>query len=376
MSEAVEGAAVPGLLYSEVEDDLRASVRALLADRSPAAAVLARVEGDPVADLDLWRELAAMGATALPVPEELGGAGASLREASVVAEELGRAVACVPFLGSAVLGAGALLRTGGEAAAGVLADIASGASAAVLAVPLATPPGADLPAGVRADGGTLTGAVRGVADAATADRLVVPAHGPDGPGLYLVAAADAGVAPVVSLDLTRPLADVRLDGAPAQVLATGPAAREAFGAALSTGAALLAAEQLGVAEWALATTVDYLKTRTQFGRPVGSFQAVKHRLADLWVGVSQARAVVRAAAGAAADGHPDAELNAALAQAFVSEVAVRAAEEAVQLHGGIGFTWEHPAHLYLKRAKADAIALGTADRHRAALARLAGLPAA
>ncbi|MFW5419873.1 acyl-CoA/acyl-ACP dehydrogenase [Nocardiopsis sp. CNT-189] len=360
------------LLYTEIEEELRASVRALLADRCPPESVLARVETDEVADLELAKELAGLGATGLPVPEALGGAGASWREASVVAEELGRAAAPVPFLGGAVLSAAALLEAGGPGRE-VLSGIADGTAVAALAVPLGTPPGAGHPSAVRAEGGLLTGSVPGVADALAADVLVVPTAGPDGPALYRVEAADAARAAVVSLDLTRPLADLVLDGAPGTLLASGADAERALRTALSTGAALLAAEQLGVAEWALSTTVDYLKTRTQFGRPVGSFQALKHRLADLWVSISQARAVVRAAASTAGTGGAEAELNASLAQAFVSGVAVKAAEEAVQLHGGIGFTWEHPAHLYLKRAKSDAIALGTADRHRLALASLVDL---
>src|SRR5262249_14214601 len=191
-------------------------------------------------------------------------------------------------------------------------------------------------------------------------------------GLFAVAASDATRTPVTSLDLTRRLCDVRFDATPARHLG---GADRAWPAALTTGAALLASEQLGVAEWCLSTTVDYLKTRHQFGRPLGSFQGLKHRLAELWVGVTQARALARYAAGCLADDDPDAPVAASLAQAHCSQVAVRAAEECVQMHGGIGFTWEHPAHLYLKRAKADAIALGTAARHRAALARLVDLPA-
>lgn len=364
------------LLYGDVEEDLRASVRSLLTDRCPWSAVLERVETSAPADLALWKELAAMGVAGLHVPERLGGAGATLRETAVVAEELGRAVAPVPFLASAVLATSALLAAGGDTAEEALVPLAAGETTGALAVPLATAPDTPFPRAVRFDSGTVTGEVRGVADAATAQVLVVPATGADGPGLYLVQAASTVRTPVTSLDLTRPLASVRFDCAAARPVAVGRAAEDALRTALVSGAAVLASEQLGVAEWALGTTVDYLKTRYQFGRAVGSFQAVKHRLADLWVSVSQARAVARNAASAAVHGGPEAELDAALAQAFVSPTAVHAAEEAVQLHGGIGFTWEHPAHLYLKRAKADAIALGTADRHRMAIARLADLPPA
>ena len=153
---------------------------------------------------------------------------------------------------------------------------------------------------------------------------------------------------------------------------------DAVRAALLAGAALLASEQLGLAERCLDDTIAYVKTRYQFGRQVGSYQGLKHRLADLWTSITQARAVARHAAAclAAGDTGDEMEIAVAVAQAHCSAVAVKAAEECVQMHGGIGFTWEHPAHLFLKRAKADAIALGTADRHRAALAELVDLPPA
>jgi alkylation response protein AidB-like acyl-CoA dehydrogenase len=190
-------------------------------------------------------------------------------------------------------------------------------------------------------------------------------------------AGDAGVSrtPVVSLDATRQLADLTLDDVAARRIAAGAAAEQAVAAALSAGAAILAAEQLGVAERCLEMTVAYLKERRQFARPVGSFQALKHRLADLWVAVTQARAAARYAAACQATGDPDTAMAVALAKAACSDVAVKAGQETVQLHGGIGFTWEHPAHLYLKRAKSASIGFGTADRHRATLAGLANLPA-
>ncbi len=197
-------------------------------------------------------------------------------------------------------------------------------------------------------------------------------------GLYVVSAGAEGVrrTPVVSLDMTRQLCDIELQNAPARVIASGGEADRALQAALSAGAAALASEQLGVAERCLDMTVAYVKERRQFARPVGSFQGLKHRLADLWVGITQARAAARYAAGCLADGDPDAPLAVALAKSYCGDLAVRAAEECVQMHGGIGFTWEHPVHLYLKRAKAASIAFGTSDAHRASLARLADLPGA
>lgn len=383
---AAVAAAVPDLLYSEVEDDLRAAVRAVLADRCGPAAVLGRIESAEPYDPALWKVLGTdLGLAGLLVPEELGGQGGSAREAAVVLEELGGAVAPTPFLGSAVLAASALLGcdAAGEAAAGaLLGRLAAGEVTAALAVPLSAAPGDAFPAGVRADAaGRLTGAVTSVADTLTAGVLVVPATGPDGPALYDVAAGAVRSAAPVSLDLTRPLADLAFDGAPGRLLASGGAARAALERALLTGAGLLASEQLGLAQWCLDETVGYLGQRHQFGRVVGSFQALKHRLADVWLEVVSARAAARNAAGALAAwaaGEGDAReaaLAVAVAQAYVSPAAVRAAEEAVQLHGGIGMTWEHPAHLYLKRAKAGEIALGTPGRHRRALADLAGLPA-
>lgn len=370
---------VARLLYSADEEDLRSGVRGLLAERSPHAAVLARIETEEPYDTELWHTLATqIGAGGLAVPEAHGGAGASWREAAVVAEELGRAVAPTPFLGSGVLATAALLAVddAGSAGAELLAGLAAGARTATLAIPLSTPPGEPFPAAVRADAEhALAGAVTSVADGLIADVLLVPGAGPLGSGLYAVEADSVTRRPVVSLDLTRPLADVRLDAVRGRPLATGDAAERAVGAAVTAGAALLASEQLGLAERCLELTVGYLKDRYQFGRPVGSFQAPKHRLADLWAAVEQAKAAARYAAACCADGDPDTPVAVAVAQSYCSETAVRAAEECVQLHGGLGFTWEHPAHLYLKRATADSLAFGAPHLHRAALAAHLDLPA-
>ncbi|MBB4684462.1 acyl-CoA dehydrogenase family protein [Amycolatopsis jiangsuensis] len=360
----------PNLVYSDVEEDLRASVRSLLADRAGPAEVLGRTETADPYDRNLWHTLAAdLGAAGLMVPEAHGGHGASARETAVVLEELGRSVAPVPFLGSAVLATSALLGTGDE----LLPRLASGELTGALAVPLSTAPGSPFPATVRADG-TLTGEVRTVADASVAEVFVVPATSADGPGLYAVDAAETTVAEVVSLDLTRRIADVTFSGATARPIVRGAAAESAVDSALTTAAGLLASEQTGLTEWALTETVTYLKGRYQFGRPVGGFQSLKHRLATLYTELVGARAAARYAADALAGGY-DVPIAVAVAQARVSPIAVHATEEAIQLHGGIGMTWEHPAHLYLKRAKSDELAFGTPGRHRARLADLVELPA-
>ena len=391
---------LPDLLYSDTERGLSDALASLLADRGGVDSALKRIESAQTYDDKLWEAVAAdVGCAGLLIPERDGGAGASYREAAAAAEVLGAHVAPVPFLGSAVVATAALLSvaagapattgtpfTPARAAADLLAKMADGGVTAALAVPFATGPGSAFPASVRvaalrsgdaASGvSRLRGMVAGVADALPAGVLLVPADGVPH-GLYLVdmAAEGVGKAPVTSLDMTRQLCDLSLDDAPATLIASGAAAERAVDAALAAGAAVLAAEQLGLAQRCLDMTIAYVKERKQFARLVGSFQALKHRLADLWVSITQARAASRYAAACLASGDPDAKVAVALAKAYCSDVAVNAAQECVQLHGGIGFTWEHPAHLYLKRAKADSIGFGTADAHRATLASLVNLPA-
>jgi alkylation response protein AidB-like acyl-CoA dehydrogenase len=355
------------LLYSEVEDELRSAVRALLTARAAWPAVLARTESERTWDGELWRALAGeVGAGGLLIGEELGGAGASLREAAVVAEETGRACAPVPFLGGTVAVA-LLAGCDSPAARDLLGGLAGASVSAAVAVPFTTPPSVPYEAGVTVAGDRLSGRVSSVADALGAEVLLVPAA--DG-GVHAVAAGDAVRRPVTSLDMTRQLCDIELASVPARRVGEVAALRPA----LEQGAALLASEQLGLAERCLEMTVEYVTSRHQFGRPVGSYQGLKHRLAEVWVGITQARAVARYAASCAASGDSDTPVAVAVAQAHCGPVAVRAAEECVQMHGGIGFTWEHPAHLYLKRAKSSALAFGSAAAHRAALATLVELP--
>lgn len=366
------------LLYSDTEEALRDSVRQLFADRCPPESVARAYDSEPQDFSSVWRTLAVeLGVAGLLIPESLGGAGASAREAAVVMEEVGRAVAPVPFLSSAVLATVALSRAGDTETVSALAQ---GEVTAALAVPLSTAPGDPL-AGVAAGADGLSGSVTSVAGAAEADVLVVPVAGADGLELHTVSRTAAGVqvSPLLALDMTRPLANVELSAAASSRV--GPA-DEPIAEALRTAAALLASEQLGLAQWCFDTTLAYAKQRKQFGRAIGSYQAIKHRLADLWFEVGAATAAARYAADTSArDGvgtspasGGNADIAAALAQAYCSDVAVHAAEECIQLHGGIGMTWEYPAHLYLKRAKSDQLAFGTAYRHRARLAELVDLP--
>ncbi|MFD5070914.1 acyl-CoA dehydrogenase family protein [Streptomyces sp. NPDC058369] len=371
MTAQTEAGRAPDLLYSEAEEDLRAAVRSLLSDRADAPSVIARTESDTPYDPQLWKALATgIGAAGLLVPEELGGQGATHREAAVVLEELGRSVAPAPYLTSSVVATETLLALGApDGPAGeLLAGLAEGRKVAVLAVPFSA-----ASAGAPAAAGALDAVLGPVADAAAADVLLVPAA--DGLHAVDTDAPGVGIEPLVALDLTRPLATVTLDGASGTRVADAGTSRRAVERGLLAGAGLLASEQLGLAEWCLTETVRHTRERHQFNRPIGSFQALKHRMAQLWLEVVSARAAARNAADALATGSPDTPLAVAVAQAYCSKVAVHAAEECVQLHGGIGMTWEHPAHLYLKRAKADATAYGTAGRHRETVAALMELPA-
>ncbi|SDL10830.1 Acyl-CoA dehydrogenase [Nocardioides sp. YR527] len=346
------------LLDNELDADLRATVRSFLAERCGPADVVKAYDGDGSLTPVLWKGLSAeLGLAGLLIPESHGGAGASAREAAVVLEELGRSVAPVPFLTSAVVATSVLLAAPTEKGVELLGGLAAGERTAALVVPLPATTVQPLEA--------VETEVRSVAGALEADTLLVPVTTPAGVEVRAVPAAHAEITPVSSLDMTRRLADVRLDPAAGEVVVAAEDGADAVRSGLLAGAALMASEQVGVAQWCLTTTVEYLKVRRQFGRIVGGYQALKHRLADLYTSVEGAGAAARYAAGALALG--DAEetrIATHVAAAYCGDLAVTAAEEAVQLHGGIGMTWEHPAHLYLKRAKADQIAYGLPGLHR------------
>lgn len=352
------------LLYTDVETDLRSSVRGLLDRQSPSSLVMRTYDEPKVDTTALWRAVASeLGLAGLLVPESLGGAGASPREVAVVQEEIGRAVAPVPFLTSSVIATSCLLDIGADEQISVLAQ---GDITATLAVPWSSYAGSWSPID------EVKPVVRSVAGADLANLFVVPVERDGSLHLYAVPREQVVVDRVVSLDETRPLADLTFDLAGLKPLAGGDSVQDVVDKALRLGAVMLASEQLGVAQWCLTETVDHAKVRHQFARPIGSFQAIKHRLADVYGSLVSAEAVARHAAASFGDPE-ETPIAVSLAQACCSEVAVRAAEEAIQLHGGIGMTWEHPAHLYLKRAKASQIALGIPSQHRSLLAELIGI---
>ncbi|MQA94874.1 MAG: acyl-CoA dehydrogenase [Streptosporangiales bacterium] len=361
------------LVLTGEQEELRATVRRFFEERSPISRVREIAEGDRDHDPDLWKRLSGeLGLAGLIVPEEHGGAGSGHVELAVVLEEAGRALAPVPYLASAALAPAALLATGDEKAkAELLPGIAAGETIATVA-------GADSHVTVTASGAgeawTLSGRADLVLDGAYADLLMVVAASEHGTGLFAVRADADGLTRrrLTSNDLTRSLARVDFAGTPARRLEGfdpdhGPVAIQAV-ADLA-----LAAEQLGGLRRCLDMTLEYVRLRMQFGRPIGSFQAVKHACADMYSDADMAYAALRHAAWAA-DGDPDAfPQAAAVAKIFCSDVYERMTAQTIQLHGGIGFTWEHDAHLYFKRARGTAGLFGSTARHRARLADRLGV---
>jgi alkylation response protein AidB-like acyl-CoA dehydrogenase len=326
--------------------------------RDSVGTLLARHAGD------VWPKLRDIGAPGLAVPECYGGAGATLRETCVVLEELGRTLTPSPLLGSAVLAAQALLATGNPGACErLLPGIADGSRVAALV--WTGPAGHWAPDEVacRAERGTLTGTAHHVLDGAVADVLLVAAGTPGGVELFEVAPRPPGVSRtgVTAMDLTRRLAVVGLAGVAGRRIGPVDLARVRDIACVA-----LSAEQVGAAARALELTVEYAKTRVQFGRPIGAFQALQHRMADLHVLVEAARS---ASYAAALDG-PDLPVRAAVAKVRCSEALMRVAGEMIQIHGGIGITWEHDAHRYFKRAHGTWHLFGQPAEHVTRLAAL------
>ena len=334
-------------------DDLAGAVRSVVDRRWSPAALRTAIDAPDGFDRGLWSVLCEqVGVAALAVPEEHDGVGAGVRALQVVAEELGRHLIPSPFLGSAVLATTLLAETD---EAELLAGLASGAR--IAAVAFAGADFADRP--VTVVDGRLSGTARFVLDGDLADDLLVVA----GDGLHLVDGVAAARRHTPSMDPTRRFAEIVLDGAPARLVRDGAAA--ALQRALDVACAVLAAEQAGAAAQALAVTVEYAGSRVQFGRPIGSFQALKHRMADLFVLVESARSAALAAGEALDRGDDDATIAVATAKAYCSESFSAVAAEMIQLHGGIGITWEHDAHLYFKRAHSSSQLFGDPAHHLA-----------
>jgi len=360
--------------FTDEQAPLRSAVRKFCAENFDEQTVRGLMESDPPYDAKVWQRLGSeLGVLGLSVPEADGGVGGNLVDQAVAVEELGASLACGPIFGTVFLAIPALVAAAaGSARDEVLAELVEGRRTAAFAV--ADRAGGFDPAAVTltASGDTLSGVAERVVDGSNADDLLVAADGPDGVGLYVVDASGPGVerTPLVTLDLTRRQATIRFSDAAARRVAGPDEAERVIGHALQVGSALLAVEQVGAAQHLLDLAVDYAKSRLQFGRPIGSFQAVKHRLADMLVYLEHARSSAYHAVWALTDGTDDPALAASIAQATCSAALSRIAKDTIQVHGGIGFTWEHQAHLYFKRAATDAALLGTAEQHRARVASL------
>jgi alkylation response protein AidB-like acyl-CoA dehydrogenase len=372
-------------MYFSVTDEqemLRDAARSYLADRVPLGRVRELMETGDGFDAGLWKEMAGMGWQAMAVPESYGGAGFSYLELGILAEEMGRMLTPVPFLSSIVLGANAVLIGGSDdQRREYLPDVAAGERRVAVAV---TEPGGGwsldaIETTVRGEGDAvkLTGTKSYVLDGHTADLLVVAATSEYGTvDLFLVAGDAEGVTrePLDTMDLTRKQGEIRFDDAAAVARLGAPGSgRESIERLYDLAAVMLAFEQVGGAQRCLEMSVAYAKERVQFGRPIGSFQAIKHKCADMLVEVEAARSTAQYAGWALSTEDEDLPVAAALAKARCSDAYLAVASETIQVHGGIGFTWEHDAHLYFKRAKTDQLLFGDPAEWRAKLADRIGL---
>jgi alkylation response protein AidB-like acyl-CoA dehydrogenase len=352
--------------FSPEQQELREAVRALAADRSTSAQIRAAMDAEEPYDAVLWRSLGdGMGILGIGIDEALGGAGGGFVDAAVVIEESGRALMPAPVLSTLV--AGRLLAHAGTAVADALGEVVTGDRVAAVGVAGSGLSGGRIGFGGDGAGSRLSGVVANVVDGGAATLMILVGRD----GLWLVRAdGDAvSVRPQHTLDPTRRQATVRLDEAPAVAMGDGAAAERAF----DVLRVAYAVEAVGVARRCLETTVDYLKTREQFGRAIGSFQALQHRVADVAVEVEAAMSTAYYAAWTVESSPDELPVVAPLALAVCAEAAWHAAAESIQLHGGIGFTWEHDAHLYFKRATTTRLLFGDAHEQRRLVADRVGL---
>lgn len=362
-------------------EELRTTVRRFLGRRSDEATVRRLMEDDTGYDRAVWQQMGEqLGLQGLAIPEELGGSGFDYEVQRVVFEEMGAALLPAPFFATVALAANALLLTDDdEARKQYLPGIASGQTIATLAFSEEAGgwDAADVRLQAASEGNrwTLTGAKRFVPDAHVADLILVAARTPGGLSLFAVDADSDGLSTHVesTLDLTRKLARVEFHATPARLVGTEGVAGDVLRRTLLRAGVALAAECVGGMQHVLDAAVRYAKERIQFGRPIGSFQVIKHKLADMLVDLESAKSAAYDAARAVAEERDDEELSAGVAKAFCTEAYFRAAAMSIQIHGGIGFTWEHSAHLYFKRAKSSELFLGSPGFHRDLIGRAIGV---
>jgi alkylation response protein AidB-like acyl-CoA dehydrogenase len=367
--------------FSEEQEELRRQVRRFLEEKSPETEVrrlMATTEGyDPA----VWSQMAdQLGLQAMTIPEAYGGAGFGYVELLVVLEEMGAALLCAPYFSTVALGTNALLTAGDEVAAKQwLGSIATGETIATLAITEDSGRW-DLDAittrASKKDGSwTLDGHKSFVIDGHTASLVLVAARTDAGLSLFAVESDAPGLTrtPLATMDQTRKQARLEFSATPATLVGRDGDAAAGLEKTLQLAAVALAAEQVGGAQRVLDNAVDYAKNRMQFGRPIGSFQAIKHKCADMLLEVESAKSAAYYGAWAAATDDDELALAASLAKSYCSEAYFHCAAENIQIHGGIGFTWEHHAHLYFKRAKSSELLLGDPAYHRELLAQRLGI---
>ncbi len=367
--------------FSEEQEQLREFVRSFLADKSAESAVREQMDTEQGYDEAVWNQMAEqMGLQALAIPEEFGGQGFGFIEQVVVLEEMGRALLCAPYFSSCVLAANALLASGDDAAkAAHLPGIAAGETRAALAFTEESgrwdEGGITMQASASGDGHTLSGTKSFVLDGHTANLILVAARTDAGVSLFSVDADAAGLTRTAlsTMDQTRKQAKLDFADVPATLIGTDGGGWATMETVLDLAAVALAAEQVGGAQMCLDMSVEYAKVRVQFGRPIGSFQAIKHKCADMLLEVESAKSAAYYAGWCASEMNDELPQVASLAKSYCSEAYFHAAAENIQIHGGIGFTWEHPAHLYFKRAKSSELLFGDPTYHREQLAQRIGL---
>ena len=363
--------------FTDEQEQFRDAVRRFMTEKSPTTAVRRLMETDEGYDPDVWKQLSEqLGLPGIHIPEQYGGAGFGMVELGIVMEEMGRALLCTPYFATAVLAANAILNAGTEdQKASLLPDLASGARLAALAV---TEPGGEwdpratqLSATPDGDGFRLDGTKSYVVDGHIADLLVVVGRAPgttgqDGLALFTVRGDAPGVtrSRLPSMDPTRKLARIEFNGVQAERLGDGEDGVTALERTLDQAAIALANEMVGGAQALFDSAVDYAKLRVQFGRTIGSFQAIKHKCADMLLDMELAKSAAYYAAQAAAANDPEWSALASLAKAGASDMYLHIAIETIQIHGGIGFTWDNDTHLWFKRAKSSEVLLGEPHYHR------------
>ncbi|MGH7919693.1 MAG: acyl-CoA dehydrogenase family protein [Candidatus Dormibacteraceae bacterium] len=372
---------MPGMVLTEEQEELRRTVRDFLESKSPPSEVRRLMETEEGYSRAVWEQMAGqLGLQGLTVPERWGGAGLGYEELAIVLEEMGRVLLCAPYFGTVVLGVGTLVAAGDEeACAAYLPRIAGGDLIATLA--LAEDEGRWEEGGValeaRHSAGEwrLSGHKAYVLDGQTAQLVLVAARTTGGLSLLAVEGDADGMTRTAlpTLDETRKLARLELSGTPARLIGKEGEAGPVVSRVLDLAAIGLAAEQVGGTQRCLDMSVEYAKLRYQFGRPIGSFQAIKHKCADMLLELESARSAARYAAWAAVEDSPEVPVVASLAKAVCSDAFFHAAAESIQIHGGIGFTWEHDAHLYFKRATSSQLFLGDVAYHRERLAQRIGV---